>query len=138
MKIIVAALLFFSFFNTTHRIEERDRDFILKSLHFFDEELCLHLERTNLPIIVSYNKQEFVCFEFTNKRFLSLKKNKDNRVKSIYYELDQVDGEKFEFTLQMSSIYKGNFNVVENDGKYRFSNLRYVLRGCDLIPLKKK
>jgi len=95
----------------------------IKSLEYLNQEFHLNLEKENELIFVKIDTFEYISFQF-----VSVGELKDLKKIKWKYELRELKANKYEFNLRISSEYIGSFELKEENGKYKFFNLKYVSR----------
>lgn len=120
-RYIIYILLIFTFGSSL--FAQNDKDIAIKSLEFLNRKLYLHLNELNEPILISFNNHEYVCNEYLNKDSLS-----SISMLRVHYELNKIEENKFQFTIEIGGLYGGTFEVNLVDGIYEFPNLTYIIR----------
>lgn len=122
MKKNIIFLIFIMLFCNSVLVAQNEEEIALQSLEYLNKKFYLNLEKSNYLILVKTNSYNYLCVSYFNNidELLPL-----SRIK-VEYRLHNVGDNKYHFYLKISSEYQGNFEVVEDDGKYFFHNLDYV------------
>lgn len=97
-----------------------DKNIIIETLKFFDKRFYLHLDEMNEPIIVKYNNENYLLFEYTNKNII---KSDDVKFELV---LKSEDEGKYFFHLKLFAEYRGTFQIEFKDNKLTVYNLYFV------------
>jgi hypothetical protein len=119
MKLNLLFLLTIIFIVNTS-FSQNDKEIILETLKFFDNRFYLHLDEMNEPIIVKYNDENYLLFEYTNKKFI--------KIDDVKFELilKSKNEENYFFNLKLSTEYRGSFQIEFKDNKLTVYNLNFL------------
>jgi len=106
----------------TSTFAQNIEEIALQSLDYLNEQFHLNLKKMNEPVLITINNTMYVCNEYVEKSTLVPL----YRLR-LQYEI-RNEGYKYRFVLRLISEYRGSFDVVENEGRYTFRNLNYVMR----------
>lgn len=105
----------------SYSVGQTDRKFVLETLNFLNREFHIHFEQMGEPILVSYNEDEFLCYDFTkpdNKKVYSEVR--------FQYRLKRLSDKRYSFKLKVISTTNGIFELNEVNGKSYFKMIRFV------------
>ena len=121
MRHIFIILLIYTITMSSKIFAQDNEEIVIKSLLYFNEKLSLHLELMGKPILISYNNNEDIFNMFVNQKELQpLEKLQ------FKYTLKKVESSKYEFALNVVSVYNGTFRVNEDDSKKLIRSVSYV------------
>ena len=104
------------------------KDLTQQTLEFLNDSFYWNLQKDNEMILIEFGEYNYISHQFVEMS--SITKITRLRLKFI---LKCVDVDKYEFIVKDPSKangfdYKGSFIATISNGKYTFSNLKYVKR----------
>lgn len=118
MKIIVIALGLLLAGQPSFSQEPPD-SIVMRTLNYLNNWLYLNFDKAEELILVKYRGDYYIVDKYG-------KPNGNIQRTRIFLDLRKELGNKYYFSLEWSSIIRGNFELTIENGNYRFRNLNYI------------